>query len=59
MNTGLWNMGPLHKRVYARLRRPMRGDDPQGGDAEASANIEIQLTSLRMRSAAITNSSTV
>src|SRR3989454_11881414 len=23
----LWNMGPQHKRVYARLRRAMRGDD--------------------------------
>jgi hypothetical protein len=22
----LWNMGPQHKRVYARLRRAMRGD---------------------------------
>ncbi len=22
-----WNMGPQHKRVYARLRRAMRGDD--------------------------------
>src|SRR5215469_14394231 len=23
----LWNMGPQHKRVYARLLRAMRGDD--------------------------------
>src|SRR2546426_2650489 len=28
----LWNMGPQHKRVYARLRRAMRGDD--GGERE-------------------------
>jgi hypothetical protein len=27
MITGRWNMGPRHKRVYARLRRAMRGDD--------------------------------
>jgi hypothetical protein len=26
-NHRLWNMGPQHKRVYARLRRAMRGDD--------------------------------
>jgi hypothetical protein len=26
-NHQLWNMGPQHKRVYARLRRAMRGDD--------------------------------
>src|SRR5262249_61873175 len=24
---GLWNMGPQHKRGYARLLRAMRGDD--------------------------------
>src|SRR6516165_9877815 len=27
ITTGLWNMGPQHKRVYARLRRAMRRDD--------------------------------
>ena len=26
-NHRLWNMGPQHKRVYARLRHAMRGDD--------------------------------
>jgi hypothetical protein len=52
-NHRLWNMGPQHKRVYARLRRAMRGDDGDVMPRRGSSSYLMALIWLKIASAPI------